>query len=123
MNNKTIGFALTSIFAAVSLSSCSGEKANVSREQVNDSLKNAGAIFHTAVEKTSESMKQLGPRLDAAKKTAAPQLDNAEQQVKNVGGDLGRVGLQFGNAIDSSAKAIKQGISQPASKTSAHHPN
>jgi hypothetical protein len=126
MNNRIIGFTLSTVFAAAALSSCSGENSSVSRQQVDNSLKNAGATFHTAVDKTSESMKELGPRLDAAKQKAqslTPALDKAEQGVKNAGSGLGKVGLQIGNSIDSSAKAIKQGMSRSESKPSGHSKN
>ncbi len=123
MNNRIIGLTLTSLFAVVALSSCAGENAKVSREQVDNSLKNAGNTFHTAVDKTSESLKELGPKVDAAKEKAksyTPELNKAEQGVKNFGSGLGKVGMQIGNSIDNSAKAVKQEMSKPAAKTSEH---
>jgi len=111
MKNIVFSQAFFCLVAAVGLSSCTGNNANLSREQVDNSMKNAASTFHQAAEKTSESMKELGPKMQGAKEkaeTMGPALDKAEQQVKSAGSELGKVGMKFGNAIDNTAKGIKQ---------------
>ncbi len=113
MKNTAISQVVLSLVAAIGLSSCAGNS-TLSREQVDNSMKNAASSFHQAAQKGSESFKELGPKMQIAKEkveSMGPALNKAEQGVKSAGRDLGKLGTQVGNAIDNTAKDIKQDFS------------
>jgi len=82
-------------------------------------MKSAASSFNQAAQKTRESMKELGPKMQVAKEkveTMGPALDKVGQHMKSAGRDLRKVGAQFGDVINNTAKDIKQDM---AAKTPA----
>ncbi len=114
MKSISISQVVLSLVAAAGLSSCASN-GTLSQEKVDNSMKNAASSINQAAQKTRESMKDLGPTMQVAKErveTMGPALDKVGQHVKSAGSDLHKAGMQLGNAINNTAKDIKQDLAE-----------
>jgi hypothetical protein len=118
----SISQVVLSLVAATGLSSCASN-GTLSQEKVDNSMKKAASTISQAAQKTRESMKDIGPKMQGAKEkveTMGPALDKVGQHVKSAGRDLREAGVQLGKAINSTAKDIKQDLAEktPAKSSS-----